>query len=87
MDGSPPFEELLAFRTACFQAMPASMVNTLSLSAILQAYVSAYQNNQIWKDCFKDTVGIMSVQIARDVEAFKRDHRFAAGAVMALMTK
>lgn len=49
---------------------------------ILQLYVAAYQNPVIWKLVWKDLVGVISVQIVRDVEAFVTRYPFADADVM-----
>jgi len=52
---------------------------------ILQLYVAAYQNPVIWKLVWKDLVGVISVQIVRDVEAFVTRYPFADAEVMRFM--
>jgi len=77
MDGSPPFEELLSFRTSCFQAMPASMVNTLSISyppGLRQrlpgpTHLEGLLQGHNWDYVCSDRAGC---------EAFKNNNRFAA---------
>lgn len=49
---------------------------------ILQLYVAAYQSPLVWKDAWKNLVGVISVQIIRDVEAFVVKHPFAHADVM-----
>jgi hypothetical protein len=49
---------------------------------ILQLYVAAYQSPVIWKQVWKDLVGVISVQIIRDVEAFVARRPFADAEVM-----
>lgn len=49
---------------------------------ILQLYVAAYQCQGIWKEAWKHLVGVISVQIIRDVEAFVAEHPFAEKEVM-----
>lgn len=53
-----------------------------TLSQILQLYVAAYQCQAIWKEAWKHLVGVISVQIIRDVEAFVAEHPFAETEVM-----
>jgi hypothetical protein len=52
------------------------------LVQILQLYVAAYQAPPIWKEAWKHVVGVISVQIIRDVEAFVARHPFADAEVM-----
>ena len=49
---------------------------------ILQLYAAAYQPPAIWKEAWKHLVGVISVQIIRDVEAFVSTHPFAEHEVM-----
>jgi hypothetical protein len=44
--------------------------------------VAAYQASGIWKDAWKHLVGVISVQIIRDTEAFVARHPFADAEVM-----
>lgn len=49
---------------------------------ILQLYVAAYQSPAIWKEAWKHLVGVISVQIIRDVEVFVAKNPFADAEVM-----
>ena len=82
MDGSAPFEKMTEFRKACFQSFPVTAVQRMTLSQILQLYVASYQAPGIWKEAWKHLVGVISVQIIRDVEAFVAKHPFADAEVM-----
>ena len=82
MDGSAPFQEMTDFRRECFGSFPLTAVQRMTLSQILQLYVAAYQAHGAWKDLWKHLVGVISVQIIRDVEAFVATHPFANGEVM-----
>lgn len=82
MDGSPPFAQMTAFRTSCFQSFPVSHVQRMTLSQILQLYIAAYQSPVIWKQIWKELIGVISVQIVRDVDKFVEKHEFAHEAVM-----
>ena len=44
--------------------------------------MAAYQTPVIWKLIWKDLVGVISVQIVRDVEAFVTRYPFADADVM-----
>jgi len=44
--------------------------------------VTAYQNPVIWKPLWKDLVGVISVQIVRDIDQFVAKNEFAHEAVM-----
>jgi hypothetical protein len=82
MDGSAPFEKMTEFRKSCFQSFPVTAVQRMTLSQILQLYVASYQAPGIWKEAWKHLVGVISVQIIRDVEAFVAKHPFADAEVM-----
>lgn len=45
------------------------------------------QADSIWKECFKNFVGALSVQIIRDVEQFVKTTPFAEEPVMRLLTR
>lgn len=54
----------------------------MPLRQILQLYVASYQAQPIWKECWKHVVGVISVQIIRDVEGFVARRPFADAPVM-----
>ncbi len=82
MDGSAPFAQMTEFRKECFQSFPVVHVQRMTLSQILQLYVASYQASGIWKEAWKHLVGVISVQIIRDVEAFVARCPFADAEVM-----
>ena len=82
MDGSAPFPLLTEFRKACFQSFPVTAVQRMTLSQILQLYMAAYQSPVIWKPLWKELIGVISVQIVRDVDQFVAKHEFAHEDVM-----
>lgn len=82
MDGSAPFEKMTEFRKECFQSFPVTAVQRMTLSQILQLYIAAYQSPVIWKSIWKELIGVISVQIVRDVDKFVETHEFAHEAVM-----
>lgn len=49
---------------------------------ILQLYVAAYQPQAVWKEAWKHLIGVISVQIIRDVEAFVATRPIAEAEVM-----
>ena len=87
MDGSPPFHAMTEFRKACFQSFPVSHVQRMTLSQILQLYVAAYQSPTAWKQLWKDLIGVISVQIVRDIDQFVAKNEFAHEAVMGFIVK
>jgi hypothetical protein len=44
--------------------------------------VASYQAQGVWKEAWKHLVGVISVQIIRDVESFVAKHAFADAEVM-----
>ena len=82
MDGSAPFQQMTDFRRECFQSFPVTHVQKMTLSQILQLYLAAYQAQGIWREAWKQLVGVISVQIIRDAEAFVATHPFADEKVM-----
>ena len=82
MDGSPPFQAMTDFRKECFGSFPVTHVQRMTLSQILQLYVAAYQNQEIWKSLWRDVVGVISVHIIRDIELFVAKNPFADAEVM-----
>lgn len=85
MDGRAPFPEMTEFRLCCFQSFPVSHVQRMSLSEILRLYVIAYQPVSIWKEMWKNQIGVISVQIIKDCEQFVARVPFAEDSVMQLM--
>lgn len=87
MDGCPPFQEMTEFRSKCFQSFPVSHTQTMTLTSVLQLYVAAYQNPEVWKEIWKHCVGVISVQIIKDCESFTNSTPFSGEAVMRLMCR
>jgi hypothetical protein len=85
MDGSPPFQQMTDFRKECFGSFPVTHVQRMTLSQILQLYVAAYQAPGVWKESWKHVVGVISVQIVRDIDQFVAKNEFAHEAVMAFI--
>ena len=87
MDGRPPFDELLRFRSQCFRSFPVSHLHTMTLSQVLRLYACAYQNPALWKALWREQLCLMSPSIIRDTEAFVLATPFAANAFVALMCR
>jgi hypothetical protein len=77
MDGRPPFKEMMAFKARCFASFPVIRVQQMTLTQTLRLYVTAYQNPNVWKDIWKEQIGIISPQIIRDCELFVEANEFA----------
>jgi hypothetical protein len=82
MDGRPPFQEMMAFKSRCFASFPVVYVQRMTLTQILRLYVAAYQPPSVWKDVWKAQIGIISPQIVRDCETFVSANGFAGGRVV-----
>jgi hypothetical protein len=82
MDGRPPFQEMMAFKSRCFGSFPVVYVQRMTLTQVLRLYAAAYQPPAVWKEVWKAQVGILSPQIIRDVEAFAKEAPFAGGRIM-----
>jgi hypothetical protein len=85
MDGSNPFQELTDFRVKCFQSFPVTSVQRMTLTQFLRLYITVYLPRHIWKDVWKQLVGVISVQIIRDCEQFSYSVPFATNHVMRLI--
>jgi hypothetical protein len=85
MDGSPPFPDLTLFRTSCLAVFPVSHVQRMTLTNILQLYVAAYLPLGIWKEVWKELIGVISVQIIRDCEKFTGGTPMDSASVMRLL--
>lgn len=77
MDGRPPFKEMMAFKARCFVSFPVVRVQQMTLTQVLRLYVAAYQSPNVWKDVWKEQIGIISPQIIRDCEMFVEANAFA----------
>ena len=82
MDGRAPFKEMMAFKSRCFASFPVVHVQRMTLTQILRLYVAAYQAPNVWKDVWKNQIGVLSPQIVRDCEAFVDANAFAGGHIV-----
>lgn len=85
MEGKPPFSALNNFRTQCFQGFPVSHVQRMTVTQFLHLYVTVYQAEEYWKEMWKHFIGVISVQIIRDCEAFVKKFPFDEEAFMSLL--
>jgi hypothetical protein len=85
MEGKSPFNELNQFRSKCFQSFASSQVQKMSLTQFLQLYVAVYQNPSIWKEIWKQLIGVISVQIMKDCESFVLSNKFDEESFMELL--
>ena len=82
MDGRRPFKEMMAFKSRCFNSFPVVHVQQLTLTQILRLYVAAYQDARVWKEVWKEQIGVISPQIVRDCEEFVAGTPFASECVV-----
>jgi hypothetical protein len=86
MDGRPPFKEMMAFKARCFLSFPVIRVQQMTLTQVLRLYVAAYQAPNVWKDIWKEQIGIISPQIIRDCELFTESNAFAGDHIAGALT-
>jgi hypothetical protein len=86
MEGRAPFGTMNLFRNKCFQGFPVSHVNKMTVTQFLHLYISVYQNPSIWKELWKHFVGVISVQIIRDCEAFVKENAFDEDNIMQILS-
>lgn len=48
-----PFNELNRFRERCFNSFASNQRRELTLTRVLQLYISAYQKKDLWKACWR----------------------------------
>ena len=82
---SDPFPELHQFRASCFDGFAYEHKVRLRLNDLLHLFISAYQNQSVWKNLWKLVFPVLSIQIIRDVEAFVWRVPFPARAVLGTM--
>lgn len=80
-----PFPELHKFRARCFTSFALEQKATLRLNDLLHLYISAYQHPSIWKNVWKMSIPILSIQIIRDVESFVEHNPFNGTQIFTLM--
>jgi hypothetical protein len=80
-----PFKELQDFRCECMGAFPATQLNNMKLNDLLHLYVCAYQNQQVWKDIWKQLIPLLSHQVIRDVESFTHRRPFKFQSVLQIL--
>ena len=85
MDGRQPFKEMMAFKARCFLSFPVVHVQQMTLTQVLRLYIAAYQAPNVWKDVWKEQIGIISPQIIRDCEQFVEANAFAGHSIVAAL--
>lgn len=66
-----PFKQLVQFHSDCFGSIASSHKNRLTLTQVMQLYLTVYQKKSIWQDCWLLVVPFMNTQLVRDVDAFR----------------
>lgn len=69
-----PFPLLSQFYEQCFKSIAFTQKNAISLSTIMQLYVSIYQDPKIWQECWTFILPVMNSQVVRDVDIFRQKH-------------
>jgi len=80
-----PFKELSDFRCDAFTAFPVTQMSSMTLNDIMFLYVCAYQHPQVWKDVWKQLVPLISHQVVKDVETFRKKNPFNFEAVLKIL--
>ena len=57
----------------------------MTLTQVLRLYIAAYQAPNVWKDVWKEQIGIISPQIIRDCEQFVEANAFAGHSIVAAL--
>lgn len=65
-----PFPELLDFQKHAFRALPPKALAEMSILTVMQLYVCAYQQSEIWTKCWTYIYPVLSTQVIKDVEDF-----------------
>jgi len=67
---SHAFLELAKFKDECLDGLSQKNMKEMTLSRLLQLYVSAYQVKHIWKDCWRHVLPVLSFPVIQSVETF-----------------
>ena len=66
-----PFKQLVQFHADCFGSIASSHKNKLTLTQVMQLYLTIYQKKSIWQDCWLLIAPFMNTQLVRDVDTFR----------------
>jgi hypothetical protein len=75
-------KKLIDFSASCLRGVNQKQRQSLSLVQILQLYISVYQHESIWKECWKKFLDFMNHTIIADVKRFKEQHPYDVDAVI-----
>ena len=70
----PPFDTLKQFHGSCFKSIAFSSRHTMTITHLVQLYISIYQHRSIWKECWTRVLPVMNAQLVRDVEVFREKY-------------
>jgi len=74
--------DLLDFRTDCLHGLSISHRKQLTLSNVAQLYVSIFQHDSIWEQCWKSIVPVVNHTIITARDRFKQTHVLDTAAVV-----
>lgn len=69
-------KSLLDFRTKCMLGLNTSVRANLTLSVVLQLYVSIWQHESIREHCWRSIIGVYNYTISSSCEAFRQQHEY-----------
>jgi hypothetical protein len=75
-------KKLIDFSASCLRGVNQKQRQSLSLVQILQLYISIYQHESIWKECWKHILPFMNHTIMADVKRFKEQHAYDVDAAV-----
>lgn len=74
---------LIDFSGSCLRGVNQKTRQSLSIVQILQLYISIFQHDTIWKECWKHILPFMNHTIMTDVKRFREQHQYDINAVVA----
>lgn len=75
-------KELLDFRCCCLAGLSLTARSKISLPGLLQLYVSCYQHDSIWEECWKSIVPVMNHTIEMSRRDFIKSHSMCIESVV-----
>lgn len=69
-------QDLLDFRTECLLGLSITARKTLTLAQVAQLYISVFQHDSIWEECWRSVVNVMNHTIIAARAKFKAGHAY-----------
>lgn len=69
-------EDLLDFRTECLLGLSITARKALTLSHVAQLYISIFQHDSIWEECWRSVVNVMNHTIITARTKFRGSHAY-----------